>query len=218
MTIDNNNNNHHIEYYQDLVITAAKNVQIIVCERNNISLNPKSGLELCPIPVYEDGKYNLLSHANEIGSAEIMFPLNNYEYLPAYYKKTKQNDIEKIKIVVVTSNYCEARFFAAKELMHCYIQDNGISATNSIDKINRLIQNLSANLRINPESIADEVAWIGASYYLIPEEWVPLLKNIRNEIIRSSPDDSNNAYLHIAQLLRAPEIVVRIRLEDARNE
>lgn len=206
------NNKKHIDYYVELVTKAARDVQKIVCENNNISLNPKKGSDLCLIPVYEDGQYNLLTHANSIGAAEIFFPSKNYDFLPAYYKKYKVCDEESMKIVVATDNYCEARFFAAKELMHCYIHDNGMSATNSIEKINVLIENLSANLRTNPETIADEVAWFGASCYLVPDEWIPMLITIRDRIVVESPDD--NAYLHIAQLLRAPEIVVRIRLQS----
>lgn len=206
------NNKNHVDYYVELVTKAARDVQKIVCENNNISLNPRTGADLCPIPVYEDDKYNLLSHANSIGAAELLFPSKNYDFLPAYYKKYKDGDKESITIVVSTDNYCEARFFAAKELMHCYIHDNGMSATNSVEKINVLIENLSANLRTNVETIADEVAWFGASCYLVPDEWIPILISIRDRIALESPND--NAYLHIAQLLRAPEIVVRIRLKS----
>lgn len=207
------------QFYTRLIRETAIGIQKKVFEGLEIALSPKSGKELRPVPVYEDEKYSLLLTANIRSPTTLRWATNqSFAYLPAYYKKLRGDDGRlRNEIVVVTNNYCDARFFAAKELMHCFIDDDGYEATNTIELVNDLMESLavgSANIR-NPrnQTIIDEVAWIGAVEYLIPETWIPLMAKIFEAV--SAVTTPANAYLHIAQVIRVPELIVRWRLRDA---
>lgn len=206
-----------ISFYFKLALETAHGLQKAVLEANGMALEPKSAKDLRPVPVYEDTeKCSLLTQAN-IGRkvTTIEWPhTQGFEYLPAYYKRMKLNGKIVNKVVVNVTNYCEARFFAAKELMHCFIDDDGVAACNSIALVNELMENLTVNWNgietMSKQRIVDEVAYLGAIEYLIPPQWVPLLTRVKDHITASDP--SLNAYLHIAQLIRVPENVLRIRL------
>lgn len=208
-----------LDFYTKLIRETATGTQKVVCEKNKINLSPSSAAELMPIPVYEvSAKHSLLTSANIRTQTEILWATNqNYTYLPAYFKKIRGKDGRlRNEIVVITENYCEARFFAAKELMHCFMDDDGYPATNSIPLVTELMESLALGLgsihEPLPQTIIDEVAWLGASEYLVPSTWIPLLVRVYEEITAKAP--SANAYLHIAQLIRVPEIVVRARLRE----
>lgn len=215
--------NEIIEFYVRLIKENAQGIQKKVCDGNGISLNPTSVGDLCPIPVFEDTPASLLKSAN-IGRkrTELRWATNhNFEYLPAYYKRIRHPDGGLYnEIVVTTGNYCEARFFAAKELMHCFIDEDGYPATNSIALVNELIESLAVgaiSLEQSPgQTIVDKVAWLGASEYLVPNTWVPLLVSIYKNISANFP--RANAYLHVAQIIRVPENVLRLRIRDALKE
>lgn len=204
------------KFYLDLIRETSQGIQKKVCAANGISLNPTSAGELCPIPVYEeDSKLNLLSSANIKRPTSIQWATNqNFTYLPAYFKKVKRDGIPCNEVVVIADNYCVARFFAAKELMHCFLDEDGYAASNSISLVNELIESLavgSGNIENPPrQTIVDEIAWLGASEYLVPSSWVPLLIKTRDSISTLFP--KSNAYLHLAQLIRVPETVLRSRL------
>lgn len=205
------------DFYIKLMRDTAQGIQEKVCEANNIPLNPKSAQDLCPIPVYEEAPLSLLSTANSLRiPTTIRWATNqNFEYLPAYFKKMRGEDGRlRNEIVVVTNNYCEARFFAAKELMHCFMDDDGYEATNTIELVNDLMESLaigSSNIQEpRRQTIVDEVAWVGASEYLVPSTWVPLLVKVYQSISANAP--TANAYLHLAQIIRVPEIILRVRL------
>jgi hypothetical protein len=206
-----------VDFYLKLARETAQGIQKIVFQANEMSLEPKSAKDLCPVPVYEvSAKCSLLTQAN-IGrkSTVIDWPMTQgFEYLPAYYKRLRIDGKIVNKIVVNATNYCEARFFAAKELMHCFIDDDGLAASNSISLVNELIESLTVNWNgieiMSKQRIVDEVAYLGALEYLIPSQWVPLLIKVKDNIAAS--DASANAFLHVAQLIRVPENVLRVRL------
>lgn len=208
-----------LDFYTKLIRETASGTQKVVCEKNGIALDIKSAAELCPIPVYEsNAAYSLLTSANLRTPTEILWATNhNYTYLPAYFKKIRRDGRLRNEIVITTDNYCEARFFAAKELMHCFMDDDGHQATNSIPLVKELMESLAVGLSsINEpigQTIVDEVAWLGASEYLVPSSWVPLLVKVHEQI--SAREPASNAYLHIAQLIRVPEMVLRVRLRNA---
>ncbi|ARP89799.1 hypothetical protein CAL14_05445 [Bordetella genomosp. 9] len=162
----------------------------------------------------------MLSAANEARRpTEIKWAINSaHQFLHAYVKKYKDPDTGRIRseVVVTTENYCLARFLAAKELMHCFIDDDGLSATNSIELVYDLIDDLIAGnglTRTAPQTIVDEIAWIGASLYLIPDQWVPALEASYAAIHAQFPQV--NAHLHLAQLIRVPEVILKTRLKHA---
>ncbi|HCP77736.1 MAG: hypothetical protein CML16_11140 [Pusillimonas sp.] len=216
MTQDKNQNLS--VFYWKLIVDTVEGVQKKICDENGIALSPKSAEELCPIPVFEEAKANLLQTANYARRpTEIKWITNGtFEYLNAYIKSYKDPTTKRKRseVVVTTPNYCLARFFAAKELMHCFIDDDGHSATNTLDLARSLIDDLAASglPRTEPQTIVDEFAWLGATRYLIPDGWVgPITKTIEelNKV------DSANAYYYVAQKIRAPEVVLRARLRLA---
>lgn len=205
-------------FYRRLIVETAQGIQQKVCAANGISLAPTSAGQITPVPVYEANcEVNLLTIANSMRNAtEIKWAINaSYAFLPAYFKKYKdpETHLERNEIVVTADNYCTARFFAAKELMHCFIEDDGHAATNSIPLVHELIDDLIVGSGLNraaPQTIVDEVAWLGATLYLIPDGWIPLLLQAQQDILERHPNA--NASFHIAQLIRVPEPIVRTRL------
>lgn len=207
------------DFYIKLIRETAEGTQKVVCANNGISLSPTSADQLKPIPVFEEeAEYSLLTSANVRAPTEIKWASSSYEYLAAYFKRYRRKEDNRLcnEIVVTANNYCAARFFAAKELMHCFMDDDGHHATNSVQLVQELIEDLTAGGsfdRGQPQTIVDEMAWIGASLYLVPSSWVPLLVKTRDAIIAEAP--TANAYLHLAQLIRVPEQVLRLRLRRA---
>jgi hypothetical protein len=211
-------------FYSKLIKETAEGTQRKVCEACGIPLNPLSGADLRPIPVYEEkAALCLLGVANGRSKSqpptEIMWATSGpNEYLPAYFKRYKRPDDGRSynQIVVTTNNYCIARFFAAKELMHCFMDDDGYPSTNSVRLVHDLIDALVAGgtllQRQDPQTIVDEMAWMGAVLYLIPAGWIPLLKKMVLAIQTQEP--TANGHLFVAQLIRVPEKVLRLRLKS----
>jgi hypothetical protein len=210
-----------LSFYTRLIRDIAEGTQRKVCEANGIPLTPSSASQMQPIPVYEATQASsLLTCANIRHPTEIKWPVTQqYEYLPAYFKRYRKADGRRCNEIVVTANnYCSARFFAAKELMHCFIDEDGYPATNSVELVHDLIDDLVIGIKgltsySTPQTIVDEVAWLGASLYLIPQSWIPLLTKSLAAITEAKP--SANGYLHLAQLIRVPEIVLRSRIKHA---
>jgi hypothetical protein len=185
-----------------------------ICKSNEISLCPKDIRDIRPIPVYETDGYtsNLEQTANDLFKTEIQFSTDpHYDYVPAYFKNFKDKKI----ITVVASRYCEARFFAAKELMHCFVFDED-SATNTVAKTNALIDDLSHPFETKENSaqaLVDDLAWVGAAEFLIPEEWVLILKNAINDLCNQGVSKTE-ANLYVAMLIRVPVGVLLVRLHS----
>lgn len=207
-------------HYLKLICRTARGIQKKVCEANHISLEPRSAREIKPIPVYEHSERSLLSTADLMCQTEIKWALKTpYNFVPAYFKRYKDPHTHKVRneIIVRAENYCMARFFAAKELMHCFLDDDGYPATNSValaqDLIDELVLGGNVFTRSSPQTAVDEIAWYGASQYLIPQEWIPLLTAVKQAILASDP--TANADLHLAQMVRVPETVLRHRMKHA---
>lgn len=204
-------------FYTALMRDNAQGLQKKVCEANGISLHPTSGSQLVLIPVFEDVEASLLLSAN-IGRkiTTLRFATNdNYEYVPAYYKKIRREDGRLCnEIVIATGNYCHARFFAAKELMHCFVDEDNYPATDSMALVKELIETLAIGMtsgdEVPPQTIVDELAWYGAMEYLIPSTWLPLIVKVHQNITDSFP--RLNAYFHVAEMIRVPESVLRARM------
>jgi len=156
--------------------------------------------------------YSLLTFTKEILDTEIEWPETEATFLPAYFKKYFENEKLSAKIVVAASdNYCEARFLAAKELMHCHTIDNGLSSTKTLVEVNELLESLALGVSIDNQTMADQVAWWGAAELLVPDSWIPMLKRIHADLSTKLPE--KDAVLHIAQLLRVPEGLVKFKLK-----
>lgn len=193
-----------------------------VLEANNLPKHPNSADQIAPVPVFEDGKYNLLNIVSDVAETKIFWPQTQADtYLPAYYKKFHQNDGKKRnEIVVIAENYCQARFFAAKELMHGLIENDGYPATSTCQLVNELIDELAAGQHRStcaPQTIVDEMAWLGAANFLIPNGWIPLLRKMVQDIVEQAPASSQHAYLHVARYIRVPEVVLRIVLKQTHH-
>jgi hypothetical protein len=185
-----------------------------VCPANGISLDPQEAKDLRAIPVYE-GDTCLLSLANGRRVTTITWPDVKTQYLEAYWKKYKlaSGQVQQ-DIVVNASNYCYARFYAAKELMHCLVDDDGYPASDTIELVNDLIASLASGGHMvpgaKPQTMVDEIAYYGAILYMVPDAWMPMIQKLHAAIAMEFP--SVNATLHVAQILRVPEIVLDVRL------
>ncbi len=95
--------------------------------------------------------------------------------------------------------------------MHCHIIENGLPATKMLSELNELLDSLAIGAFLDNRSLADQIAWYGASEFLVPKTWRPLLKVIHNNIKTELPE--TDATLSIAQLLRVPVALVNIKLK-----
>jgi hypothetical protein len=207
-----------IEFYWKQIQEHVNNALGRVCGANGILLNPTSPAQLVPIPVYE-GEVSLLSNVNTPRrQTRISWPVvSEPDYLQAYVKKYRTPPEGRLcsEVVVNVSNYCWARYYAAKELMHVMIDEDGYAATNTFEHVNDLIESLAEGgftvvEEAGPQTIVDEIAWLGASLYMIPVSWEPAIAKLHRDMSEKLPDV--NPYLHIAQILRVPERVLRSRL------
>lgn len=206
-----------IKFYWQQIQEHVANAHRGILEPNGIALNPTSPAELQAIPVYE-GPTSLLTRVNSPRrQTRISWPVvAEPDYLQAYVKKYRVEGGRLCSEVVVNvTNYCWARYYAAKELMHVMIDEDGYAATQSFEHVNDLIESLAEGgyavlEEARPQTIVDEIAWLGASLYLIPPSWVPVVSQLHRDMTEKLPDV--NAYLHIAQILRVPERVLRSRL------
>lgn len=201
----------HIEYHISEITKAAKKLQSVILEKNQMPFEPKNGSEIKPLPVFESGQYSLLEFTQTITDAEIIWPETESTFLPAYIIKYSVDQNSSAKIVVTANeNYCEARLLSAKELMHCHIIDNGLSTTKTLPEVNELLDSLALGVSLDNQTMVDQIAWWGASEFLIPEGWVPMLKKIYGDIRTKYPD--HDALLHMAQLLRVPTGLIKFKL------
>lgn len=220
---ENNNGNDQIEqHYVKVILETARNTFNIVRQNTGLPEHPKKGDEISPVPVYEsDAAYSLLTCVSGRVKTEILWPAVPADvYVPAYYKRYRdENRVPRNEVIVIAENYCHARFFAAKELMHCMLDDDNYPATNSIQSAKELIDELSAaNNRISctPQTMVDEIAWLGAMHYLIPESWIPLLKQMVQALVDAGPATAQQAHLHVARHIRVPELLLKLRLKQAK--
>jgi len=208
------------DFYVKLMLGTAQGTAKTVCEANGIPLVPSRGSELRMIPVYEDGfSKTLLSLANDRAETTLTWPTTQANYLQAYWKRYRKAD-KRVKqdLVVIASNYCWARFYAAKELMHCFVEEDNYPASNTIELVKDLLEDLAAggvtfHDECSPQTMLDEVAWLGALHYLIPQDWLPTLNQLHADITKAFPNA--DAYLHIAQILRVPVLALRTRMRAA---
>lgn len=202
----------HIEYHIQEITRVAKNLQLKLFAENNLQTTPTKGSEIKPIPIFEPDKYSLLTFTNEILDTKIDWPEADSKFLPAHFKKYQEGEKLSAEIVVSSSdNYCEARFLAAKELMHCHTIDNGLSSTKTLAEVNDLLESLALGFSIDNQTMADQVAWWGAAELLVPDSWIPMLKKIHFDLEAKMPE--NDAVLHIAQLLRVPVGLIKFKLK-----
>lgn len=202
----------HIEYHIKEITRAAKNLQSKLIEKNNLQTNPTKGSDIKPIPIFEPDQYSLLTFTNELLDTGIDWPETEATYLPAYFKKFQEGEKQSARVVVSSSdNYCEARFLAAKELMHCHTIDNGLSSTNTLAEVNDLLESLALGVSTDNQTMADQVAWWGAAELLVPDSWIPILQKIYSELTAQMPEEE--AVFHIAQLLRVPVGLIKFKLK-----
>lgn len=214
------NNNETRDFYSRLMRETARLVLNDVLESNNLPKHPTSAKDIFPVPVFEaDKPENLLKRVSHKTPTEILWPLTQSDtYLPAYYKKFQDaSGATRNEIVVISENYCQARFFAAKELMHGLIEDDNYPATNSFQLVNELIDELATGQHrptCAPQTVVDEVAWFGAALFLIPHGWIPLLNQMVADVTQHAPASAHHAYLHVARTIRVPEVVLRVVLKQ----
>lgn len=204
-----------LDFYTTQCIATAHGSLTKVLEANGIPMTPASGKDLVPVPVYEaEHQANLFTVANRRARTTISWPaVPDPTFLQAYVKRYRKDGRMWNEIVVNTSNYCWARFYATKELMHCVTDDDGYPATDSIELVNELIESLIAGGGglLKPQTIVDEIAWLGAAEYLVPSAWIAMIEKARTNLAAAMPEV--NPWLHMAQLLRVPEVVLKARVK-----
>jgi len=204
-------------HYFNVVRENAREMLGLVLARVGLPLVPTSVAELRPIPVFEDEASSLLQLVNQRIPTRMLWPqVPADEFVPAYFKRYRDANRKPYNEIVVTSdNYCHARFFAAKELMHCSIDDDQYPVTNSLPLLNNLLTELAAGpsnfLACAPQTMVDQVAWIGAASFTMPDTWLPLLKQLHQDMCRSGMPDEL-AYRYVAQLIRVPQVILKHRL------
>lgn len=207
-----------VHYYR-LITEMARERLNKVFAQNNIAEHPKSVDEIRPIPVYETGAFSLLDLVNnQRRPTELVFPDVKSEFVPAYYKRYRNAESGRVhhQIVIATDNHCYARFFAAKEMVHCSIDEDGHAATKNFAEFERLVGDLTEPaatfLTNSAQTIVDQFAWLGATHYLIPDTWIEPLRKLRAALCAQHQDKAADADLYLAQLVRAPVGIVRYRL------
>lgn len=202
----------HIDFHFKEIAKTAKFLQEKILKENGMPLSPKSGSEIKSIPVFEPDQYSLLEFTRTISKTEIFWPETESTFLPAYITKYRIQLEDSSRIVVTEyENYCQARLLAAKELMHCHIIDNGLSLTNTLTEVNELLDNLALGGSLSNQAFVDQMAWWGASEFLVPESWLPILTKIFNDIKTTLPQ--HDPVLHVAQLLRVPVGLIKFKLK-----
>ena len=208
----------HTHYYR-LITEMARERLNKIFDANGIAKYPRTVDDICPIPVYEAGTFSLFSLVNsQRHPTELIFPDVNVDFVPAYYKRYRDPETGRVKhdIVINTDNHCYARFFAAKEMVHCSLDDDGISATTNFADFEKLIGDLeeaaATFLTNSAQTIVDQYAWLGATHLLIPDTWIEPLRQLRAAYCEAQPEKTADADLYIAQLIRAPIAIVRNRL------
>ncbi|WP_143742395.1 hypothetical protein [Roseateles chitinivorans] len=205
-----------VNFYIKQMFETAREKTKKVCEANGIPFEPTSARDLRPIPVYEDAPCSLLKLANIHHTTTISWPAIESSYLQAYWKRRAwqgrkaQNEI----VILVNNNYCWARFYAAKELMHCFMEDENYPRSGTIELVNDLIDDLATTgfMRCEtPQTIVDEAAWVGAIEYLLPSSWTATLRALRADLQTAFPQFDPD--LLIAQIVRVPASVVRSMLK-----
>jgi hypothetical protein len=205
---------HYLRQIRDIVTGLLGKV----IEANNLPDVPTTGSQLALVPVYEEGfKESLLSLANVKATTTLQWPSTpQLDYLQAYYRRFRgENNRMRNEIVVVASNYCWARFYATKELIHCFTDEDGYPASGSVELVNDLIESLAMGgfarqPNCKPQTVVDEMAWYGATLYLVPTKWIPAIRRLQEQLEAEFKD--GNSFLHLAQILRVPELVLRHRL------
>lgn len=201
-----------VDFYIAQMIETAREKGKKVCAQNGIPYEPTNARDLRPIPVYEDAPCSLLTLANVQHTTTISWPGIESMYLQAYWKRRvrvdrkAQNEI----VILVNNNYCWARFYAAKELMHCFMEDENYPRSGTIELVNDLMDDLATTgfMRCEtPQTIVDEAAWVGAMEYVMPRSWTPTLKALRTDLQAAFPQFDPD--LLIAQIIRVPASVVR---------
>jgi hypothetical protein len=207
---------HH---YTRLITEMARERLNKVFAENKITPHPTCVDDIRPIPVYEPGTFSLLNLVNtQRRPTELIFPAVEGAFVPAYYKRYRDPVTHKVnhRIVITTDNHCYARFFAAKEMVHCSLDDDGYAATANFEDFERLIGELTEAaatfLTTSAQTIVDQYAWLGAIHYVIPATWIEPLRKLRNSFAEAQPDKKGDADLYIAQLVRVPLEIVRYRL------
>jgi hypothetical protein len=192
----------------------------LVFQETGLPEFPTNASQLRPVPVFEEKeKLSLLGLVNRRIPTTIYWPdVRDYEYVPAYYKRYRdQNRRPYNKIIVNPGNYCYSRFFAAKELMHCSLDEENYPVTNTFELVNNLVVELAAApgniMSCAPQTLVDQSAWMAAALYTMPEGWLPLLSQLHKDMCAANMND-DHSYRYIAELIRVPEVFLRHRLKD----
>ena len=207
-----------VEHYFRLIEENSREMLKLVFQATGLPEFPTNASQLRPVPVYEEHEnLSLLKLVNKRIPTTIVWPdVREYEYVPASYKRYRDADKKPYNRIIINSeNLCYSRFFAAKELMHCSLDDDRFPVTNTFELVNSLVVELAASpgnmMSCAPQTIIDQIAWMGATYYTMPRGWLPLLNQLHRDMCASGLTD-DLSYRYIAQLIRVPEVFLRHRL------
>lgn len=199
-------------YYMKLAKDTGYNLSLDVRNKNGIKISPQSGKDLAPIPVYEEDQVSLHSITRDSCETDILVVDKEPIYIDAYWKRYP----EKNSVILTDHNYCWARFFSCKELMHCYLYDTGEEAI-TLSSLHKLILELAADSSLTPEHpsrprIIDEVAYYGALEYLLPKDVMPLICVCIEKLTETMSKDE--AILMMSISMRVPKNALEFRLDS----
>lgn len=218
------------EYYNNLAVTEARKLISKIREANNFPNVPQSGADLRVMPVYEEEYenqpvYSLFKFARKITEVSIEGVAQDYNHLAAYYIEYSTSNADASedsgvtrRIVVSRQNYCWARFYLCKELMHCFVHDTGeqreSSCTNTLDELSTLIEELLIRSSgCGAQTLVDEAAYYGALEFMMPDDTLPILAEVYKVLSKTMPGQLDQVYGVIAHLMRVPELFVKYKLD-----
>lgn len=212
------------DYYLDLAATEGKKLANTIRGRNYYIIAPRNNTDLCVMPVFEENVVSLYSHTKEIVDTELRYVASPTTFIDAYILHFKKDGKSKnIVTLAAKSNYCWARYYICKELMHSYFYDTqevvDNAMTDSFPMLQTLIEEILLRGYEGPsakcQTYADVAAYWAAVEYLIPSDTLPLLNAIFD---RFSTLDDESGYTAIARRLRAPEFLVKFRIDSYKAE
>lgn len=216
------------DYYNNLAVTEARKLVAKIRADNDFPNAPQSGADLRVMPVYEEEYENkpvssLFKFAKEITQVSIEGVAQEYNHLAAYYIEYAIENVDhpetsiSRRIVVSKQNYCWARFYLCKELMHCFVHDTGEqrenSCTNTLDGLSTLIEELLLRSSgCGTQTLVDEAAYYGALEFMMPDDTLPILAAVYKTLADTMPGQLDQVYGVIAHLIRVPELFVKYKL------
>ncbi|MDR3159766.1 MAG: hypothetical protein LBU11_12365 [Zoogloeaceae bacterium] len=163
-----------------------------------------------PIERRSEGSYSLVDHIAQmpgVAKIEILRPQtdNVPEGFSSYYERFARKEGDIVRVVLLRDfNYCESRFYIAKELLHYCLDKTDDVRIRDMARFDTVVQELITD-NLDPlegATMADRAARSGALELLIPHCWLPFLIRIHRAAMPILPWETEVISLRIAHILR----------------